>query len=151
MAFTRPVYTPKWLVLKTPDSLSELAKEADRRAQKWLLREAWWRVAHYTLLVAGSVLASLAGAAALADVRDGTVAGVLALAAAVFTTLAAALTPPTMAAGSGKKAAEYLALAGEVRQAVESDEEERGAYWRLLAKYHRIRTSPEPPLPTTGD
>jgi hypothetical protein len=134
--------------------MPDLAAAAETRGAEWLTREVRWRAAHYTLLVLGSVLAAIAGATALADVWNGTVAGVLALTASALTAAAASLRPATMASGCAVKAAEYLALARDVREINEADgtnSAKRHEYYSLLKRYDDIRTTPSPALPPASD
>ncbi|MGW7529066.1 hypothetical protein [Streptomyces sp. NPDC054783] len=135
---------------ETPRTIAELADAAEQQAGHWLDREVWWRVTHWTTLVTSSVLASVAGATALAEVWHGVLAGGLALTASALTAAAAALRPAVMAAGSGAKAAKYLALARDAHQAEDThsaDDVGCDIYYTLLARYDAIRTSPEPALP----
>ena len=57
-----------WSKAKTPRSLAELEGSCADQAAMWLFREVLWRQAHYLLIVVGSILASVAGATALAKV-----------------------------------------------------------------------------------
>ena len=145
----------KWSKKETPHSLPDLADAAEARGAEWLTREVWWRGAHYTLLVLGSVLAAVAGATALADLSNGTVAGVLALTASALTAAAASLRPATMASACADKAAEYLALAQDVHREIDeadgSNSAKRHAFYPLLKRYDDIRTPPTPTLPTGSE
>lgn len=135
---------------ETPRTIADLAAAAEQQAGHWLDREVWWRVTHWTTLVTSSVLASVAGATALAGVWNGILAGVLALAASALTAATAALRPAAMAAGSGAKAAKYFALARDAHQAEGTHRAEdirRDTHYALLARYDEIRTSPEAALP----
>lgn len=144
----------KWPKTKTPKNLQELAESCDWQATKWLRLELVWRQAHYWLLVIGTILAAIAGATAIAKVWDGILAGVLALTASALTALAAALRPAAMATGCGTKAKQYY----ELRRAAACKADESGedhaaaqhAFYALLPRFDDIRTSPEPPLPTSG-
>lgn len=135
----------------TPRGLSELGDEGERHARKWLRNEVTWRRAHYTLVIAGSILASVAGATALANVWGGTLPGVLALVASALTAVAAGVRPARMASGCSKKAAKYLTVARKARMADEANApDKREIYYSLLEEYDNIRTEPEPPLPSVG-
>jgi hypothetical protein len=138
----------------TPRTLAELVAAAERRGAEWLNREVWWRGAHYVLLVLASVLAAIAAATAVAQVWHGTLAGVLALTVSALTAAAAALRPALMAVGCGAKAARYLDVARDSRQADEEpgpDDAKRTKYYELLARYDGIRTAPEPALPSFAE
>lgn len=137
-----------------PADLTALATRSDQDAERWLGNERLWRQAYYWLAVLGSILASVAGATALADLAGGTVAGVLALTASALTALATALRPARMATGCGEKASQYLRVARGAREdneVLETGAEKRDRYFYWLEEYDKIRTSPEPPLPSAGD
>lgn len=132
----------------------ELAATAEDRAGGWLRREVWWRAAHYLLLTVSTVLAAVAGATAIGGVWNGTLAGVLALAASALTAAAAVLRPAVMASACAGKAAKYLALARDARRADETAAPGAGSrhdYYALLARYDKIRSTPEPALPTGNE
>ena len=124
---------------------------AEALAAGWMKREVRWRTAHYILLTLSSVLAAVAGATALANVWSGALAGVLALTASALTAAAVSLRPAVMAAGSAAKAAKYLELARDTRKAEGRDSEQPSDFYELLERYDKIRTTPEPALPTGSE
>jgi hypothetical protein len=131
-------------------SLIDLAATAERLGDTWLRRERLWRGAYYLLLILSSVLAAIAGATAVANVWNGTLAGVLALTASALTAVAAVLRPAVMSVGCAEKAAKYLAVARDAKRADEQAapaDWKRDAYYGLLERYDTIRTTPEPALP----
>jgi hypothetical protein len=136
----------------SPQDLPSLATAAELRADMSHKFQNVWRQAYYWLVFSSSIFASVAGATALTQVWDGTLAGALALIASALMAAAASLQTADRSTGCGTKADEYWAIARDARRANQrtSGAAKQKAFHELRQRYDNARTNPEPPLPKTG-